>query len=112
MKWAVLLLGMATMSAFAQEEITIRVPNDPNAKHVLVHKSGKPTHRVIITKRIGLTGELYTKRSYNCEKQTVRMIGTGHTLEILENQSNDWPENTVVSRSVAEDIGMLACSEV
>ncbi|WP_050507828.1 hypothetical protein [Pseudomonas syringae] len=112
MKWTVLLLGMVTMSAFAQEEITIRVPNDPNAKHVLVHKSGKPTHRVIITKRIGLTGELYTKRSYNCEKRTVRMIGAGHTLEILEKQIDDWPENAVISRSVAEDIGMLACSEV
>lgn len=112
MKWAMLLLWMATISAFAAEEVRIPVPNDPYGKHVLVHKSGKATHRVVITKRTGLTGELYTKRHYNCEKQTVRMIGTGNTLEILENQNNKWPESAVMSRSVAEDIGMLACSEV
>lgn len=112
MKWAMLLLWMATLSAFAAEEVTIPVPNDPYGKHVLVHKSGKASQRVIITKRTGLTGELYTKRHYNCEKQTVRMIGTGNTLEILENQNNKWPESAVMSRSVVEDIGMAACSEV
>ena len=112
MKWAMLLLVMVTPLAFALEGITIEVPNDPYGKHELVHKSGKSTHRVIVTKRTGLSGELYTKRRYNCEKQTVQMIGTGHTLEILENQDNKWPESAVMSRSVAEDIGMLACSDV
>ena len=112
MKWAMLLLAMGTLPALALEAITIEVPNDPYGKHELVHKSGNATHRVVVTKRTGLSGELYTKRRYNCEKQTVQMIGTGHTLEILENQRDRWPENTVMSRSVAEDIGLLACSEV
>ena len=112
MKWAMLLLWLGTASAFALEGITIQVPSDPYGKHVLVHKSGNPAQRVIVTKRTGLSGELYTKRRYNCEKQTVQMVGTGHTLEILENQHSDWPENPVISRSVVEDIGMMACSEV
>ena len=111
MKWSMLLLWIATLAVTAAEERVIPVPNDPYAKHVLVHKSGKPNHRVVVTKRTGLTGELYTKRAYNCEKQTVRMLSSGNTLDILDGHENDWPEKPVASRSVSEDIGMQACSD-
>lgn len=111
MKWTMLLLWIATLAVNAAEEQAIPVPSDPYAKHVLVHKSGNPKHRVVVTKRTGLTGELYTKRAYNCEKQTVRMVSSGYTLDIVDNHENDWPEKPVASRSVAADIAMQACSD-
>lgn len=50
------------LSAHAEAK-TINVPHDPTGQHALVEKSGSPQARVVVTRREGLLGVIYSSAS-------------------------------------------------
>ncbi|MFJ4142867.1 hypothetical protein [Pseudomonas sp. NPDC089734] len=104
-----LALLIPALSAHATEK-TISVPHDTGGSHAVVQKSGNNTQRVIVTKREGLLGVMYSKRVYNCESRTVNLLGTGATLEIMEQSHPVSKMGPVIRDSTAEYIQAEACS--
>ncbi|MBX8573651.1 hypothetical protein [Pseudomonas cichorii] len=104
-----LALLIPVFSTHAAEK-TIVVPSDPTGNYALVEKSGNAGQRVIITKREGFLGVIYSKRVYNCQNRTVNLVGTGATLEILEQSRPVSGMGPIIRDSTAEDIHAEACS--
>ncbi|MBI6852944.1 hypothetical protein YA0002_09215 [Pseudomonas cichorii] len=104
-----LALLIPVLSANASEK-TIVVPSDPTGSHALVEKSGNAGKRVVITKREGFLGVIYSKRVYNCQNRTVNLVGTGATLEILEQSRPVSGMGPIIRDSTSEDIHAEACS--
>ncbi|RMQ40885.1 hypothetical protein ALQ04_00921 [Pseudomonas cichorii] len=104
-----LALLIPVFSAHATEK-NISVPHDATGSHALVEKSGDSRQRVVVTKREGLLGVIYSKRVYNCENRTVNLVGTGATLEIMEQSQPTSNMGPVIRESTAEYIQAEACS--
>lgn len=104
-----LALLIPAFSATATEK-SIHVPQDPIGTYAVVAKSGTPGQRVIVTKREGFLGVLYSKRIYNCQARTVNLVGTGATLEIMEQSHPVSKMGPIIRDSVAENIHAEACS--
>ncbi|KPB74679.1 hypothetical protein ACKUFS_10770 [Pseudomonas cannabina] len=104
-----LALLIPTLAAHAEGK-TITVPLDPAAQHALLEKSGSADLRVVVTRREGLLGVIYSKRLYNCEKHTVNLVGTGSTLEIMEQAHAVRGMAPIIQDSTDDYIGSEACS--
>lgn len=76
----------------------------------LAGKSGSADLRVVVTRREGLLGVIYSKRLYNCEKHTVNLVGTGSTLEIMEQAHAVRGMAPIIQDSTDDYIGSEACS--
>ncbi|MCI3945261.1 hypothetical protein BW686_24655 [Pseudomonas syringae] len=88
----------------------IHVPLDVAGQHALVEKSGSADLRVVVTRREGLLGVIYSKRLYNCEKHLVNLVGTGSTLEIMEQAHAVSGMGPIIRDSTDDYIGSEACS--
>ncbi|NAS95995.1 hypothetical protein [Pseudomonas syringae] len=104
-----LALMIPAVSAHAEVKI-INIPLDPAGKHALVEKSGSPDLRVVVTRREGLLGVIYSKRLYNCENHTVNLVGTGSTLEIMEQSNAVSGMAPIIRNSTDDSISSEACS--
>ncbi|RML44065.1 hypothetical protein ALQ97_02469 [Pseudomonas savastanoi pv. glycinea] len=104
-----LALMIPALSAHAEAK-TINVPHDPTGQHALVEKSGSPQARVVVTRREGLLGVIYSKRVYNCANHTVNLVGTGSTLEIMQQARAVSGMGPVIRDSTADYIESEACS--
>ncbi|GFM50337.1 hypothetical protein PSCICE_16040 [Pseudomonas cichorii] len=111
MKIQACLLGLLipVCSAHAIEKAIV-VPSDPTGNYALVEKSGNAGKRVVVTKREGFLGVMYSKRVYNCQNRTVNLVGTGATLEIMEQSHPVSSMGPIIRDSTAEDIHAEACS--
>ncbi|AHG40666.1 hypothetical protein N018_10585 [Pseudomonas syringae CC1557] len=89
---------------------SITVHADPTAHHALVEKSGSADLRVVVTRREGLLGVIYSKRLYNCEKHTVNLVGTGSTLEIMERARAVSGMGPIIQDTTDDYIASEACS--
>ncbi|KPC27810.1 Uncharacterized protein ABJ99_0307 [Pseudomonas syringae pv. cilantro] len=104
-----LTLLIPTLAAHAEGK-TIPVPQDPAGQHALLEKSGSAELRVVVTRREGLIGVIYSKRLYNCEKHMVNLVGTGSTLEIMEQAHAVRGMAPIIQDSTDDYIGSEACS--
>ncbi|AAO56093.1 MULTISPECIES: hypothetical protein [Pseudomonas] len=104
-----LALMIPAFSAHAEAK-AIPIPHDPTGQHALVEKSGSAQERVVVTRRDGLLGVIYSKRVYNCANHTVNLVGTGSTLEIMEQARAVSGMGPVIRDSTAEYIQTEACS--
>ncbi|RMO05333.1 hypothetical protein ALQ47_01218 [Pseudomonas cichorii] len=111
MKIQACLLGLLipVCSAHAIEKAIV-VPSDPTGNYALVEKSGNAGKRVVVTKREGFLGVMYSKRIYDCQNRTVNLVGTGATLEIMEQSHPVSSMGPIIRDSTAEDIHAEACS--
>lgn len=111
--WLALLIpACMTQAALAQAaETLINIPHDPNARHTLLEKSGHIQQRVVVTRRDGLLGALYSRHVYNCSRHTVALLGTGESLESLNSARPLSGMLPVVDRSTAYYLQNEACSE-
>ncbi|EKG38655.1 hypothetical protein GE543_15650 [Pseudomonas sp. SZ57] len=104
-----LALMIPALSAHAEGK-TLSIPHDPSGHHALVEKSGSAKERVVITRREGMLGVIYSKRVYNCANHTVNLVGTGSTLEIMEQAKAVSGMGPVIRDSTADYIESEACS--
>ncbi|GFM85488.1 hypothetical protein PSCICO_08870 [Pseudomonas cichorii] len=104
-----LALLIPVFSANATEK-TISVPGDPIGTYAVVKKSGTAGQRVIVTKREGFLGVIYSKRVYDCQNRTVNLVGTGATLEIMEQSHPVSSMGPIIRDSTAEYLHAEACS--
>jgi hypothetical protein len=102
-----LLLPMTALCA----ETPLSVPSDRKAKYWVLQKSGPRSGRVILTKRVGPSGESFAKRVYNCDNFTWKYIGDGDTLADLAKSKPSPKMSEVLPNSIAESVGREACKE-
>lgn len=111
MKALILTLTLLAPGLAVQaSERNIDIPHDPNARHALLEKSGHAEQRVVVTRRQGLLGTLYSRLMYNCERQTVALLGTGESLQALHAASPSVGMLPVIPDSTAAYIASEACS--
>ena len=111
MKIRACLLGLLfpVCSAHAIEKAIV-VPSDPTGNYALAEKSGNAGKRGVVTKREGFLGGMYSKRVYDCQNRTGNLVGTGATLEIMEQSHPVSSMGPIIRDSTAEDIHAEACS--
>lgn len=100
---------MAPALAIHANEKPISIPHDPGARHALVEKTGNTQKRVVVTRREGMLGVLYSRHVYNCERSTVALLGTGENLENLDSATPLSGMLPVVEDSTAYYIAAEAC---
>lgn len=98
----------ATIPSFAAEKM-LHVPSDSKATYIVLDKSGKGNLRTIVTKRMGLSGDSFSKRLYNCKNQTVKYIGTGDTLAEMKASKPKDKMSEIVPGAIADYVGIEAC---
>lgn len=111
MKTLIFALALMTpaLAAHAAEK-PISIPHDPGAQHALVEKYGHSNERVVVTRREGILGVLYSRHVYNCDRSTVALLGTGDSLDNLNNAKPLSGMLPVVEDSTAYYIAAEACS--
>ena len=103
----VTVLGLNGVMAGEFEKLSI--PSNANAKYYVLEKSGIGDERVIVTKRVGSSGESYSKRLYNCADSTVKYLGDGDSLEEMNSSKEDKNLAPIVEGSIAHFVGIEAC---
>lgn len=87
--------------------------NSDSAKYFIIEKSMKVDNnknfRTIITKRVGSSGIYYTKRLYDCKKNTFKTLGEGDTLEKMKNSKGSDKMASLVAGSIAYEFGLELC---
>lgn len=111
--WLALLIpACVTQAALIQAaETPINIPHDPHARYALLEKSGHIEQRVVVTRRDGLLGVLYSRHVYNCSSHTVALLGTGESLESLDTARPLSGMLPVVENSTAYYLQNEACSK-
>jgi hypothetical protein len=108
-----LYLGLAaslTFSAAAHADAkNIAVPADVRARYMIVDKGWIGGERTVVTKRVARDGITFTKRLYNCEKNTVRSLGEASSIEALDAATPDTRMSAIAPQSVAYYISLEAC---
>ena len=104
----VLLSLIVSASSFAAER-PISVPSDSKAHFFVLEKDGKGAERTIVTKRVGPSGTSYSKRFYNCKKNTVKYLGDGDSLAEMASSKADPSMGPIVQGSIAYYVGLEAC---
>lgn len=86
----------------------ISVPSDPGATYSLVSIDGR-NPVIVVTKRIGKSGQSFSKREIHCNNQTWRYLGTGDNIDAM-NASRAAPELSVaLEGSIAWHVVQYAC---
>tara|TARA_R110002012_G_scaffold318919_1_gene538149 strand:+ start:102 stop:431 length:330 start_codon:yes stop_codon:yes gene_type:complete len=85
------------------------VPSDYKAKYYVIEKGGSRNEPTITTKRVGSSGEGYSKRIYNCAQNTVKYLGSGSTLREMKISKSDVKMSPVIYKSIAYYVGQQVC---
>lgn len=85
------------------------VPSDPKAKYYILDKSGADAERTITTKRVGSSGESFSKRLYNCTNKTWKYLGEGDSLEEMNTSKPQGEMGALTDQSISFYIGQAAC---
>lgn len=93
--------------------VLISVPSDPAASFYMMDKVVEQGGgRVIITRRVGSSGESWSRRIYDCGEYTVKYLGTGATRAAMDAGKPDPNMTRVLPRTIADDVGRVACRGV
>lgn len=107
-KLLLLSFTMLSFSALAGAN-QIQVPTDSNATYTLLEKGSQGSLRTITTKREGPSGVSFSQRIYDCDLSEVKYLGSGDTLEEMQNSQPDPNMAPIVSESIAYYLGKEAC---
>lgn len=83
---------------------------DPSASYYVVDRGAQDGGIWITMKRVGVNGDSYFKRLYDCENWQVRYIGSGISIEAMELSKEDEKMADIVPESIAGKVGKIACS--
>ena len=61
-------------------EDELHVPSDPNANYFLLESRPLKNNLSVVTRRVGSSGESYSKREFDCKNSQFRYLGDGHTV--------------------------------
>ncbi len=112
MKIIQIFLAVATLvsgNTSAQTPYEFRVPTDTKATYYGLELTGDYPMRTIVTKRVGPSGITFSKRLYDCKAWKVKYLGTGDSLEAMKNSAPDPKMAPIVSQSIADFVGQIAC---
>lgn len=82
---------------------------DPEAQYAIVEISGAPEKLSVITQRTGISGTSYAARQFNCITRTVRIMGSGRSLQDLANARADEEATPIFKGSLSRAISDIAC---
>ena len=87
----------------------VPVPSDLRARYMIIDKSWLGGDRIVVTKRVAREGTTFTKRRFDCEKNTVMSLGEAASKEALETAAADSRMSPIAPESVAYYISLEAC---
>ena len=79
----------------------IPIPSDPSATYYVIKKGGTKSRPTLTTKRLGISGESYATRVFNCNARTTKYLADSETLEGLKNSSPEMNMSMIVKDSIA-----------
>lgn len=91
------------------ESLQISSGIDDTATYSIVDMTENDSGATVIAKRVGISGESYTKRVLNCADRTVLFLGSGNTIEDLETAKPDREATPIFRGSLAASIAEVAC---
>lgn len=94
-------------SELKQRELV--VPSDAKAVYTILEIDGEWPNKTIVTRRVGPSGTSFSNRLYNCSKNQVKYIGSGDSLEEMNASKPDPNMGEIVSGSIADYVGRVAC---
>ncbi|MGE8393391.1 hypothetical protein HFV04_015795 [Pseudomonas sp. BIGb0427] len=84
---------------------------DQDARYSIVSVSGDPSQRTVITQRVGISGTSYSARQFDCSARTVRFMGSGASLEDLQDAEADNELTPIFKGSLSRAISQVVCDE-
>lgn len=109
MKLVFLLIGFLVCATATAEEKPFHVPSDPKARYFVLGKGGHFEERIIVTKRVGSSGTSFSRRVYNCTTRMVKYLGSGDSIEAMNQSRPDPNMAPIVPGAIADYVGMEAC---
>ena len=109
------LAALMPIAAVAEviKSTSVPVPTDSKASYKIVVQDvgyGKSA-LIVISQRIGPSGESFAIREVNCEASTFRYMGEGDTLDEAMNSVDDTAAmSSLVDGSISDYIVRAACS--
>ncbi|MGB4106633.1 MAG: hypothetical protein WBK55_02425 [Alphaproteobacteria bacterium] len=101
---------LISQDAYAE---SILVPSDSKASYEALSVKKLDNNQVkIVTKRIGSSGESYSKRLVDCNSMTFKYLGDGDTLDEMEASKPSPNMSELVSGSISDVVSRYACSKV
>lgn len=110
MRYTLLATSLAITASASFADTPLHVPSDPKATYTILQRDVEGIERTITTKREGSSGTTYSKRLYNCVEHTVKYLGTGESLDQMNASAPDLKMVPVVTGSIADYVGEIACS--
>ena len=83
---------------------------DPGAQYAIIEISGAPETLSVITQRTGISGTSYSARQFNCITRTVRLMGSGTSLQDLASAHADNEATPIFKGSLSRTISDIACN--
>lgn len=88
----------------------LAVPSDPGATFFVMDKvTEQGASRIIVTRRVGSSGETWSRRIFDCASYTVKYLGSGSTRAAMDAGKADPNMVNVLPGSIADDVGRAAC---
>lgn len=106
-----ILLSMivaASFSSAAAEQI--KIPTDTKATYTILEKEVNGSMATIVTKREGPSGTTFSKRLYDCSSWTVKYLGDGDSLEMMNQSTADPAMTPIGDGTIAYYLGRRACN--
>jgi len=72
-------------------------------------RGGTEYEPIIVTKRVGKSGENYSRRIYSCMENTVAYLGSESTMEEMNNSKPDLMMSPITAGSIAHYVKLQAC---
>lgn len=82
---------------------------DPGAQYAIVEITGAPEKLSVITQRTGISGTSYSARQFNCIERTVRLMGSGTSVQDLASARADEEVTPIFKGSLSHAISNIAC---
>ena len=89
----------------------MRFAADPGGQYFILERGGDDRLRTLTTRRVGSSGETYSKREFDCTLHDARYLGTGSTLEKMKAAKPEANRMTPVAGSIAEALLKEACRD-
>ncbi len=92
-------------------EPEIPVPSDPKARYFLIKREGTSKKPILTTRRVGPSGNSFSKRVFDCRKHTFKYLGDGNTLAEMEKSKPEPTMAELVDGSISDYVWRYACGK-
>lgn len=118
---ALIVFSVLSFGALAQEngaeEISepsprkrLLIPADPSAPYFILERDGGANrYRAVTVKRVGKENSIYARLAFDCQRNTVRVLGEGRTYYEMKKSTPSSAPAKIAERSVHDYIGTDVC---